>query len=101
MKYSIKVCGNQATVYLREKIFVQDTVSLRADLIKKIDRGITDIRINLSELTYIDGSGLGVLVTINKRTKENNGKLILTNAQGLPLELIMRTRLDKAFIIEN
>ncbi|KUO71966.1 MAG: anti-anti-sigma factor [Desulfosporosinus sp. BRH_c37] len=101
MKYSIKVCGNQATVYLREKIFVQDTVSLRADLIKKIDRGITDIRINLSELTYIDGSGLGVLVTINNRTKENNGKLILTNAQGLPLELIMRTRLDKAFIIEN
>jgi anti-sigma B factor antagonist len=52
-------------------------------------------------LTYIDGSGLGMLVKINKRTKENNGKLILTNAQGLPLELIMRTRLDKAFIIEN
>ena len=100
MKHSVKVNGNQAMVYLKDKFYVHDASLLRDDLLEIIDRGIVDVRMDLSELSYIDSSGLGTLVTINKRTKEKNGKLVLTGAQGLPLELIKRTRLDKVFAIE-
>jgi len=100
MKHLVKVSENQATVYLTDKIYVHDASLLRDDLLEIIDRGIVDVRMDLSGLSYIDSSGLGTLVTINKRTKEKNGKLVLTGAQGLPLELIKRTRLDKVFIIE-
>ena len=92
--------GNQATVLLKDKIYVHDASLLRDDLLEIIDQGVTDVRVDLSELTYIDSSGLGTLVTINKRTKEKNGKLVLTGAQGLPFELIKRTRLDKVFAID-
>jgi len=101
MKHSIKVNGNNVTVFLTDKIYVHDASLLREDLIDIIDRGVTNVRVDLSELTYIDSSGLGTLVTINKRTKEKNGKLVLAGAQGLPLELIKRTRLDKVFAIED
>ncbi|HWQ41329.1 MAG TPA: STAS domain-containing protein [Desulfosporosinus sp.] len=100
MKHSVKVNGNQAMVYLMDKFYVHDASLLRDDLLEIINQGIVDVRMDLSGLSYIDSSGLGTLVTINKRTKEKNGKLVLTGAQGLPLELIKRTRLDKVFIIE-
>lgn len=97
MKHSIQISGNKATVFLKDKIYVSDASLLREDLLDIITQGVTDLRIDLSELTYIDSSGLGTLVTINKRTK---GRVILTGAQGLPLELLKRTRLDKVFHIE-
>ncbi|EGW39414.1 STAS domain-containing protein [Desulfosporosinus sp. OT] len=97
MKHSINISGNHATVFLKEKIHVSDASLLRDDLLDIIDQGVTDLRIDLSELTYIDSSGLGTLVTINKRTQ---GRVVLVGAQGLPLELIKRTRLDRVFNIE-
>lgn len=87
-------------MFLMDKIYVHDASLLRDDLLEIIDQGIIDIKIDLSGLTYIDSSGLGTLVTINKRTKEKNGRLVLVGAQGLPFDLIKRTRLDKVFIIE-
>ncbi|HBV88248.1 MAG TPA: anti-sigma factor antagonist [Desulfosporosinus sp.] len=100
MKHSIKVSGNHASVFLMDKLYVHDASLLRDDLLEIIDQGIIDVKIDLSGLTYIDSSGLGTLVTINKRTKEKNGRLVLVGAQGLPFDLIKRTRLDKVFIIE-
>lgn len=87
-------------VLLNDKLYVHDASLLRDDLLEIIDQGVTDVLIDLSGLIYIDSSGLGTLVTINKRTKEKNGKLVLTGAQGLPAELIKRTRLDRVFTIE-
>ena len=100
MKHSIKVSGNHATVFLKDKIYVSDASLLRDDLLEIIDQGVADLRMDLSGLTYIDSSGLGTLVTINKRVKEKNGRLVLAGAQGLPLDLIKRTRLDKVFTLE-
>lgn len=100
MKHSMKVSGNQATVYLTDKIYVHDASILRGEILEIIDQGVTDIRIDLTGLTYIDSSGLGTFVTINKRTKEKNGRLVLNGAQGLPLELLKRTRLDRVFTLE-
>jgi len=100
VKHSIEVRGNHATVFLKDKIYVHDASLLRDDLLELIDQEVKDVRIDLSELSYIDSSGLGTLVTINKRTKEKNGSLVLTGAQGLPFDLIKRTRLDKVFTIE-
>ncbi|TGE38332.1 anti-sigma factor antagonist [Desulfosporosinus fructosivorans] len=100
MKHTINISGNQATVFLTDKIYVHDASLLRDDLLDIIAQGVTDVKIDLSELTYIDSSGLGTLVTINKRTKERNGSLVLAGAKGLPFELIKRTRLDKVFTIE-
>jgi len=97
MKHSIEVSGNHATVFLKDKIHVNDASLLRDDMLEVISQGITDFRIDLSELIYIDSSGLGTLVTVNKRTK---GRVTLIGAQGLPLELIKRTRLDKVFNLE-
>lgn len=100
MKHSIKVSGSHVSVALTGKIYAHDAGVIRDELIDLIDRGTTDINIDLSELDYIDSSGLGVLVTVHKRTKEKNGGLVLTNVRGMVGEILKRTRLDRVLTIE-
>jgi len=97
MKYSVEVRGNYAMVSLKDKIYISDASLLRDDLLKILSQGVTDLRMDLSRLTYIDCSGIGTLVTINKLTE---GRVVLIGAQGLPLDLFKRTRLDRVFKIE-
>ena len=56
--------------------------------------------LDLEKVDYIDSSGLGVLVAINKRTLQNRGKLIIKGINGLVKELFELTRLTKVFEIQ-
>jgi len=100
MNYSIKANGNYVTAVLTGKIYSQDAAVIRDELLEEVEKGAIDIDLDLSELTYIDSTGLGVLVTLHKRTKEKNGKLKLNGVQGMVGELLKRTRLDKIFLVE-
>lgn len=100
MKHITAVNGTGLTVKLAGKIYAHDAGSFRADVLEKIENGITDVVLDLAELTYIDSTGLGVIITIHKRLKEKDGKMLVKGAQGLPAELFKRTRLDKVLNIE-
>ncbi|HWR44184.1 STAS domain-containing protein [Sporomusa sp.] len=100
MKHSLNVSGNYATVSLDGKIYAHDAGIIRDELLEAIEQGVKDIRFDLSKLNYIDSSGLGVLVTVHKRTIEKNGRLVLTGVQGMAAEILKRTRLDKVLHIE-
>ncbi len=100
MKHVFDVNGNQATVALAGKLYAHDAGELRDELLAAIERGVIHIRFDLAGLQYIDSSGLGVLVTIHKRTGERNGGLVLTGVQGMAAEILKRTRLDRVLHIE-
>lgn len=100
MNHSIKVDGNHVTTFLTGKVYSQDASLFRDELLEQIDKGVTAVTIDLSELTYIDSTGLGVLITINKRIKEKNGKIVITGAQGMVEQLLKRTRLDRVLTME-
>lgn len=100
MNHSIKVSGNHVTAFLTGKVYSQDASAFRDEILEQIDRGATEISIDLSELNYIDSTGLGVLITIHKRTKEKNGKIVIRGAQGMVEQLFKRTRLDRVLTME-
>lgn len=100
MKYVLKDNGGQLAVALSEKIYAHDAGVIRDVLVAQIQQGVKHVRLDMSDVTYIDSSGLGVLVTIHKLTKEAAGQLVLAGVQGIVGELLRRTRLDKVFAIE-
>lgn len=100
MKHLLSVNGNHAAVSLAGKIYAHDAGIIRDQLLEAMEKGVKEITINLAGLDYIDSSGLGVLVTVHKRTLEMNGRLILTGVQGMAAEILKRTRLDKVLHIE-
>lgn len=100
MEHLLTIKDNHATVTIDGKVYAHDAGILRDELLEAIDRGVTDISMDLSRLEYIDSSGLGVLVTVHKRTLDKNGKLVMNGVHGMAAEILKRTRLDKVLHIE-
>jgi anti-sigma B factor antagonist len=65
-----------------------------------IDRGARKVVINITEVTFIDSSGLGALVNAMIRMRNSGGKLKLTQPSTKVAELLELTRLDKVMDIE-
>jgi anti-sigma B factor antagonist len=64
-----------------------------------VDDGRTRLIVNLTEVGFMDSSGLGVLVGGLKRLTERGGKLVLACPEGSPLKVLTITGLDKVFPI--
>lgn len=68
--------------------------------IKKIIEEKKDIRINGEKIEYMDSTGLGVLISLLKKTKENNHKITIRNLKPNIYKLFNITGLTKVFEIE-
>jgi len=61
-------------------------------------RGLARVAIDLSQVEFIDSSGLGALIALFKRLPEH-GTLAICNAQDRVLKLLKLTRLNKVFTL--
>lgn len=101
MTSHIEVVGNQVIVQLNGSIYVEEATAIREQLLEYIEQGHVEFVINLGSVDYIDSSGLGVLVAIQKRALQKNGRVIIRDLRGLVRELFELTRLTSVFEIEG
>ena len=67
MIQEITATDNQVLITLSGSIYLEEATQLRASLIGYIEKGHRTFIIDLSDVDYIDSSGLGTLVAIQKR----------------------------------
>jgi len=96
----ITVTENNVLVSLSGSIYVEEAAQIRESLIGYIEKGHKTFLIDLSEVDYIDSSGLGTLVAIQKRALQNGGSVIIKGLKGLVKDLFELTRLTKVFEIQ-
>ena len=60
-----------------------------------------DIQLHLDELTYIDSTGLGVIIGAFGRMQETENRITLINPKDNIKKLLSITSLDKIFCSEN
>ena len=63
--------------------------------------GIKNIGIDLLDVSYIDSSGLGVLISIMTELKKNGGKLLLFNLSESVKTVLKLTKLSAFFCIAD
>lgn len=97
MQINTNVVNNQVIVDLSGGMYVEGAEILREKLIKHMEDGQKHFLIKMGQVDYIDSSGLGVLVSIHKRTRQCNGSLVITGVTGFVKELFELTRLDRVF----
>lgn len=68
-------------------------------VIKDLGTQQSDVSIDLSKTRFIDSSGLGVLLSINKTLRAQGGELKLLNPSPAVAQLIELTRLHRVFEI--
>ena len=100
MIQEITVTDNHVVVNLSSSIYVEEAAQIRESLIGYIEKGHKTFVVDLGNVDYIDSSGLGTLVAIQKRALQNGGSVIIKNLKGLVKDLFELTRLTKVFEIQ-
>ena len=96
----IQLVDNQVQATLQGAIYVEEAAALRETLLGYIEKGHNTFLIDLEGVDYIDSSGLGTLVAIQKRALQNGGSVVIKGLRGLVKDLFELTRLDKVFEIQ-
>ncbi|MDR3590747.1 MAG: STAS domain-containing protein [Negativicutes bacterium] len=88
-------------VTVRGSMEAEDALSLREDLLRCINGGLSTIVINMADLQFIDSIGLGVLSAVNKRASKAGGRLTLSGLTGIVDRLLRMSKLDQYFHIQS
>lgn len=83
------------------EIDIYTSTNFKEDVLKKFKDNKTNILIDGTKLKYIDSTGLGVLIFILKKLKDEDYKIYLSNIKPNIRKLFDITELDKLFIIRG
>ena len=84
---------------LRGDIDLNEKPKVAAQLEPLIERQITGIVIDLSQVPYVDSSGLAIFIDALQRVQQYGGKLALAGLQDNVRLVFQISRLDKVFPI--
>jgi anti-sigma B factor antagonist len=69
------------------------------DLVALVDAGVVDIVIDLSQVTFIDSTALGVIIGGVKRLHERDGRLALVASSRPVVRILDITGLDRVLTV--
>ena len=99
MEITVREEGNVTILNLNGRLDLATGWTLKEQIKKLFEKEKTSIHINLSEVEFINSSGLGVLVSIMKETRLKKGRLTLSNLASYVQEIFEITQLSHIFEI--
>jgi anti-sigma B factor antagonist len=93
MNFELKAQQHASVVRLPRKMVMAQTPTYRAAILEYINKGNTRLVFDMSQLEYIDSSGLSVLISARKNTMHYHGNIVLLNPNSSVRALIELTRL--------
>ena len=97
-----KTFNNEENVWdikLAGDVDIVSSVELKKNVNILLDKDEKGLLINCEHLSYIDSTGLGVLISLLKRVKKSGNSIELANAQPSISKLLKITGLDKIFVM--
>lgn len=81
------------------EVDLSNAAGLRQHLIHQVQEANYNIAVDLSHVEFMDSSGLAVLISGLRRTKEHDGSLVLISPTASVKRVLAITGLDKVFDI--
>lgn len=89
-------------IEVAENFSVEEASEFREKVYKLINEGEINYKFDFSKCTFIDSTGLGVLIGIYKKCAETGGRISICSIKNSKVrEIFKLTRLDKVFEIQN
>lgn len=88
-------------ISLQGELDVSTADKLKEHLHNLADKKIIDMKINLTNLEYIDSTGLGVMIGILKKLKISDKEIYIINPKSNVKKIFTITGLDKIFKVEG
>jgi anti-sigma B factor antagonist len=70
--------GDRAVVHVNGEVDLATCPQLRAKLVELVDQGVYHLIVDLEQVSFLDSSGIGVLIGGLRRVREHGGSLRLT-----------------------
>jgi len=99
MSYKVTEEGNIATVHLDGEIDMDVTEKAKEVIFPHIDSG-KEVHLNLSNVQYMDSSGISVLIESHQKALEKNTKVIIKDVSKSVLKVIMMAKLEQILNLE-
>lgn len=87
--------GKTSMVSIKGEIDIYSIEKFRESIEKEIKTQATQIILDCTELSYMDSTGMGVLIELRNKTKEMGQKMIMMNPRPNIKKLLALTGVDK------
>ena len=94
MSYKVTEDGNIATIHLDGEIDMDVTEKAKEVIFPHIEAG-KEVHLNLSNVQYMDSSGISVLIESHQKATELGTKVILKEISKSVLKVIMLAKLEQ------
>lgn len=101
MGFQVTKSGGVTVVDVEGQLIVGNRQELKQTVLDELDGGERKFVVDFANTGYIDSSGLGVLVSLSKKIREQGGELRLANLNEDLRTLFELTKLDTLFRIAN
>ena len=91
--------GNVTTVFLDGEIDMDKTEAAKEVIFTHIDAG-KEVNLNLSQVQYMDSSGISVLIESHQKAIEKGTKMIVKDVSKSVLKVIMMAKLEQILNLE-
>jgi anti-sigma B factor antagonist len=94
----VDTAGGRATLHLRGELDVATAPSLRDTVVRMISEGRTHLEFDCTSLSFIDSTGLGVLIGARARALAANGNVALSGVRPALQRLLAVTGIEGLFL---
>ena len=101
MSFQVSQHGDVTLIEVEVQLIVGNRQELKQQVLEQLEGGDTKFVIDLAKTGYIDSSGLGVLVSLSKKIREQGGELRLASLSEDLRTLFELTKLDTLFRIAD
>ena len=101
MGFEVKKEGDVTVLDVEGQLIVGNRQELKQKVLDELEGGERRFLIDFEDTGYIDSSGLGVLVSLSKKIREQGGELRLANLNEDLRTLFELTKLDTLFQIAD
>jgi len=101
MEISFSQIGEHKVILVSGEVDLYNVSKLKKALLTITDGQFTSIIVDMSNVNYMDSSGIGTLVAGQKKMKDINGNFALMNVRDDVLNILKLATLDKFFKIYN
>ena len=101
MSFTVKKQADVTILEVEGTLIVGNRQELKQKVLEELEAGTRKVLVDFEKATYIDSSGLGVLVSLAKKIRELGGDLRLANLNDDLQTLFELTKLDTLFQISE
>ena len=95
LQISVEESGSTRRIRLRGSCDLATAPSLRQTLFELTPPEVSEVVLDVTDLDFIDSTGLGVVLGAMRRLREGGGNLAIAGAQGVVRRVLEITDLDK------